>query len=215
MTAHAALRERICRFARSLYDRGLTHGSTGNISVRVETGELLVTPTGSSFGFLDPGDLALLDDTGRHLSGAAPTKELPLHEAFYRRNRRTSGAVVHLHSHHAVHLSLLPGVDPENALPPFTPYSVMQLGRVRLLPYYLPGDPALGDAIEALDARTSAVILANHGPVVAGATLDKAVYAMEELEATARLAVETRGQKVSGLSADAIRRLVATFDIDY
>lgn len=214
MSAEAALRERICLMAKSLYDRGLTHGSTGNISARLEDGRLLVTPTGSSFGFLDPGEIALLEADGTHLSGKAPTKELPLHTAFYGVRTAPTGAVVHLHSHHAVALSLLDGIDPDDALPPLTPYGIMQLGRVRLLPYFRPGDPAMGRAVAGLDRRTSAVILANHGPVVAAADLDRAVFAMEELEATARLALETRGVGARRLTRGQIAELVRAFDID-
>ncbi|MCR9121761.1 MAG: aldolase [Phyllobacteriaceae bacterium] len=214
MTEESHLRERICRFARSLYDRGLTHGSTGNISARLDDGRFLVTPTGSSFGFVDPADLSLVAAAGHHLSGDPPTKELPLHTAFYGLRGARAGAVVHLHSHHAVHLSLLSDIDPEDALPPLTPYSLMQLGRVRLLPYFRPGDPAMGRAVAELDPKTSAVILANHGPVVAGVDLDKAVFAMEELEATARLAVETRGAKTRPLGRKEIAQLVAAFDLE-
>lgn len=214
MTEQSRHREAICRFAQSLYARGLTHGSTGNISVRLSSGEVLVTPTGSSFGFLDPADIALLGPDGRHLSGAAPTKELPLHAGFYAVRGSAAGAVVHLHSHHAVRLSVQDDLDPEDVLPNLTPYATMQLGRVRLLPYFRPGDPAMGAAVRALDPATSAVILANHGPVVAGATLHKTVFAMEELEATARLAIETRGARVRALSHAQIADLVAAFDLE-
>nr|MBA3890480.1 class II aldolase/adducin family protein [Gemmatimonadaceae bacterium] len=143
-----------------------------------------------------------------------PTKEMPLHSAFYALRSAAAGAVVHLHSHHAVLLSLFDEIDPEDALPPLTPYALMQLGRVQLLPYYRPGDPALGDAIRALKSTTSAVILANHGPVVAAANLDRAVFAMEELEASARLALETRGRSVRGLTRVQIADLVRTFDLN-
>lgn len=214
MSHDARLRERICLFAHSLYARGLTHGSTGNISVRLDDKRFLVTPTGSSFGFLDPADIALIDAAGRHLAGDPPTKELPLHTAFYGLRGSRAGAVVHLHSHYAVHLSLLPHIDPDDALPPLTPYSMMQLGRVRLLPYFRPGDPAMGRAVAELDPKTSAVILANHGPVVVGADLDKAVFAMEELEATARLAIETQGAKPNRLGRKEIAQLVAAFDLE-
>jgi len=207
-------RERVCLFAKSIYDRGLTHGSTGNISMRLEDGRFLVTPTGSSMGFLDPQDLAVLDKDGRHISGLAPTKEVSLHTAFYGVRKATTGAVVHLHSHHSVALSLLDGIDAEDMLPPLTPYGVMQLGRVKLLPYIQPGDPAMGDAIRTLGPQTSAVVLANHGPVVAAATLDKAVFAMEELEATARLVLEMRDQTPNMLTTDQIAKLVAAFNID-
>ncbi|MEL6518459.1 MAG: aldolase [Pseudomonadota bacterium] len=214
MTDETKLRERICLMAKSLYDRGLTHGSTGNISARLDDGHLLVTPTGSSFGFLDPADISLLDAQGQHLSGKKPTKELPLHSAFYGVRQAPTGAVVHLHSHHTVALSLMDGLDPDNVLPPLTPYGLMQLGHVRLLPYFQPGDPAMGDAVAALDPNTSAVILSNHGPVVAGATLDKTVFAMEELEATARLALEAHRGTQRPLTKDQIARLVAAFNID-
>ncbi|MEO1153417.1 MAG: aldolase [Pseudomonadota bacterium] len=214
MTDETKLRERICLMAKSLYDRGLTHGSTGNISARLDDGHLLVTPTGSSFGFLDPADISLLDAQGQHLSGKKPTKELPLHSAFYGVRQAPTGAVVHLHSHHTVALSLLDGLDPDNVLPPLTPYGLMQLGHVRLLPYFQPGDPAMGDAVAALDPNTSAVILSNHGPVVAGATLDKTVFAMEELEATARLALQAHRGTQRLLTKDQIARLVAAFNID-
>ncbi|MEM9475614.1 MAG: aldolase [Pseudomonadota bacterium] len=214
MSTESQLRERMCLMAKSLYDRGLTHGSTGNISVRLEDGRLLVTPTGSSFGFLDPADVSLLEPDGRHISGKKPTKELPLHTAFYGVRQAPTGAVVHLHSHHAVALSLSDGLDPDNVLAPLTPYAIMQLGRVRLLPYFQPGDPAMGAAVADLDRSVSAVILANHGPVVAGATLDKAVFAMEELEATARLVLETSSQKPRLLTKAQVAQLVATFNID-
>lgn len=214
LSPETAARERICLFAKSIYDRGLTHGSTGNISMRLDDGRYLVTPTGSSMGFLDPAQLSLLDANGTHISGDKPTKEVPLHTAFYATRKAPTGAVVHLHSHHSVALSLLDGIDPDDMLPPLTPYGIMQLGRVRLLPYIAPGDPAMGDAIRTLSPQTSAVVLANHGPVVASETLDKAVFAMEELEATARLALETRGQQPKMLSPDQIANLVAAFNID-
>lgn len=191
MSSEARLRETICTLARSMFDRGLTHGSTGNISVRLEDGGFLVTPTGSSFGRLDPASLSRLDAKGKHMSGDAPTKELPLHAAFYD-TREGSGAVVHLHSTYSVAASILEDTDPEDAIPPITAYSVMQLGRVRLLPYFRPGDPQMGKAVRALAGRHAAVILANHGPVVAGTTLEKTVDAMEELEATAKLDLITR-----------------------
>jgi ribulose-5-phosphate 4-epimerase/fuculose-1-phosphate aldolase len=192
MTEEARLREAVCALAKSLFDRGLTHGSTGNISARLPDGRTLVTPTGSSFGRLDPARLSLLDAGFARLGGDAPTKELPLHRAFLE-TRRGAQAVVHLHATHSVAASMLPGADAEDLLPPLTPYAVMQVGRVKLLPFFVPGDPAMGEAIRALEGRRAAVVLANHGPVVAGASLQAAVDAVEELEATARLALLTRG----------------------
>lgn len=206
------LREHLCLLARSLYDRGLTHGSTGNISARTEDGGLLVSPTGSSFGRLDPARLARFDAAGNHVSGDKPTKEMPLHTAFY--DTRNTGAVVHLHSCHSVALSLLtePG---EEFLEPLTPYAVMQLGRVVLLPYFMPGDPAMGQAVRGLAGKRSAVMLANHGPVVAGKDLDAACNAIEELEASARLALLTRGLGPRGLTGAEISRLVTKFDVEW
>ncbi|SES37770.1 Ribulose-5-phosphate 4-epimerase/Fuculose-1-phosphate aldolase [Tranquillimonas rosea] len=214
MTELTALRERVCLFARSLYDRGLTHGSTGNISVRTPDGGLLVTPTGSSFLTLDPARLSLFDGALRHVDGDAPTKEMPLHRAFYD-TRSTAGAIVHLHAAHSVALSMMPDADTDDFLARLTPYPVMQLGKVKLLPYFMPGDPAIGDAIRGLAGRRTAVMLANHGPVVAGKDLDAAVYAMEELEAAAQLALMTRGLGPKGLTDADVTRLVRTFDVEW
>lgn len=128
MTAEAQLRETVCELARSIYDRGLTHGASGNISVRMPDGGLLVTPTGSSFGRLDPARLSRFDAAGTLVEGDKPTKEMSLHRAFYE-TRSTASAVVHLHSTHSVALSMLPGLDPDNMLPPLTAYSIMRLGK--------------------------------------------------------------------------------------
>ncbi|MEX2521073.1 MAG: 3-oxo-tetronate 4-phosphate decarboxylase [Paracoccaceae bacterium] len=214
MSADARLREAVCRFAASLYQRGLTPGASGNISARTEDGGLLVTPTGSSFGALDPARLSRLDASGALIAGDAPTKEMPLHSAFYE-TRAGAGAVVHLHSSHSVALSMLPDTDPEEVLPPLTAYSVMRVGRVKLLPYFRPGDPAMGDAVRGLGGKRSAVLLANHGPVVAGKDLESAVWAMEELEETAKLALLTRGAGPVGLTDGQIADLVKTFGAEW
>lgn len=211
MTTENGLREQICLLARSMFDRGLTAGSTGNISARTPDGGLLVTPTGTSFGRLDPAKLAKFDAGGVQTGGDKPTKEMPLHAAFY--DTRACGAVVHLHCCHAVALSLLPGQDEDDFLPPLTPYAIMQLGRVKLLPYFRPGDPAMGQAVRGLAGQRSAVMLANHGPVVAGRDIEAACNAVEELEATARLALLTRGLGPRLLTPAQISDLVATFDI--
>ena len=214
MSEEAELREAVCGLARSMFDRGLTHGSTGNISVRLSDGGLLVTPTGSSFGRLDPARLSRFDADGKLVSGDRPTKEMPLHQAFYE-TRATAGAVVHLHSTNAVAFSMLPDIDPDNMLPPLTPYAIMLLGKVRLLPFFVPGDAAIGEAIRGLAGRRSAVMLANHGPVVAGRDLIAAVNAIEELEATARLALLTRNQKLRLLSPAEVARVVTQFDVEW
>jgi len=210
----AALREQLCMLAKSLFDRGLTHGSTGNISARTEDGGLLVSPTGTSFGRLDPGRLSRFNSQGRLISGDQPTKEMPLHSAFYD-TRSNAGAVVHLHSCHSVGLSMMPDVDADDFLPPLTPYAIMKLGKVKLLPFFLPGDPAMGDAVRGLAGKRSAVMLANHGPVVAGKDVEAACNAIEELEETARLAMMLRGTGALGLSAEQVRQVVTKFDVEW
>lgn len=214
MSPENRLREEICTFAASMFARGLTCGASGNISARLPDGGLLVTPTGHSMRALDPSRIARLDAEGRLISGDPPTKEMPLHAAFYD-TRSTAGAIVHLHSTHSVALSMLPDTDPDCALPPLTAYSVMRLGKVALLPYHIPGDPALGTAIRGLAGRRSAILLANHGPVVAGRDLEGAVNAIEELEETARLALLTRGLGPRGLTPHDIQNIVQTFDVEW
>lgn len=207
------LREQICLFARSLFERGLTPGSSGNISLRLEDGGFLMTPTNASLGFLDPARLSRLDAEGRLLSGDKPTKEVPLHNALYD-TRAASGAIVHLHSTHSVALSMLPEIDPAAVLPPMTAYYVMKHGKTALIPYYRPGDDAVAGAIRGLAGRYSSVLLANHGPVVAGATLDAAVYAMEELEETARLYLMLRGLNPRMLTQPQVDDLVRHFGLE-
>ena len=206
MSEDARERKAICRFARSLYERGLTGGSSGNVSVRRADGTLLVTPTGSSFGALDPARLAHVGTDGALLSGDAPTKEYALHAAFYE-TRTAAGAVVHLHSTHSVAWSMVTDRDPDDVLPPITPYAIMQLGAVKLLPIYLPGDPAMGEAVRGLAGKHSAVLLANHGPVVSARSLEAAVYATEELEETAKLALLVEGRSPRMLSDEHVRAL--------
>lgn len=214
MTVEARLREQLCVLAASLFSRGLTPGASGNISARTEDGGLLVSPTGHSFGRLDPARLSRLDAKGRLLGGDPPTKEMPLHAAFYE-TRGQTGAVVHLHSTHAVALSMLPDTDPDNVLPPLTPYAIMRLGRVKLLPVFLPGDPAMGDAVRGLAGRHSAVLLANHGPVVAAADPEAAVNAIEELEETAKLVLLTRGLGPRLLTESQVTAVVDRFNVEW
>lgn len=208
------LRETMCVMAKSLFDRGLTHGSTGNISARLDDGGLLVSPTGTSFGRLDPAKLSRFNKRGRHIDGDKPTKEMPLHTAFYD-TRSSAGAVVHLHSCHSVALSMLPDANEDDFLPPLTPYGIMLLGKVKLLPFFLPGDPAMGDAVRALAGKRSAVMLANHGPVVSGKDVFAACSAIEELEATAKLAILTKGMKPNGLSQIDIQNLITEFNVEW
>lgn len=209
-----ALRELICTLAKSMYDRGLTGGSTGNISARTKAGGLLVSPTGSSFGRLDPARLSHFNEQGRLIDGDQPTKEMPLHAAFYD-TRSTAGAVVHLHSCHSVALSMMPEVNEDNFLPPLTPYAIMKLGKVKLLPFFRPGDPAMGAAVRSLAGKRSAVMLANHGPVVAARDVEAACYAIEELEETARLALLLNGVNARLLSTAQVTDLVNHFDVEW
>lgn len=207
--AEDRLREAMVRWGRSLFERRFTVGSSGNISVRLDDG-FLVTPTNSCLGFLEPARLTRLDSSGRPVSGDAPTKELPLHLAFYE-SRPGVEAVVHLHSTYSTALSCLADTDPEDAIPPITPYVVMRVGRVPVLPYTKPGSPDVAPLIRARAGRHAAVLLANHGPVIAGSSLESAVYAIEELEETARLAFMTRGMAVRHLDAAQIAELEASF----
>lgn len=214
MSADANLREQICLLAKSMFERGLTGGSTGNISARTSDGGLLVSPTGTSFGRLDPARLSYFDAQGTLISGDKPTKEMPLHSAFYE-TRSSAGAVVHLHSCHSVALSMMPDVNEDNFLPPLTPYAIMKLGKVKLLPFFMPGNVAMGEAVRGLAGKRSAVMLANHGPVVAGKDVEAACNAIEELEDTARLAMMTRHMNVRALNDDQVKALVTKFDVEW
>jgi len=209
------IREQLCEFGRSLYTRGLTHGSTGNLSVRLPDGNLLVTPTGSSLGRITPESLSVVTPKGKLVSGPMPTKEVPLHQALYSTRGDKAGAVVHLHSCYATALSLLPTDNERDWLPPLTPYGIMQLGQVRLLPYFLPGSPEIGSAIEGLAGKHSAIMLANHGPVVSAKTLEAAVYASEELEATSKLAYLTRALEPNALTAEQVNDLVIQYNVEW
>jgi len=213
MSAEAKLREEICLLARSMFERGLTGGASGNISARTQDGGLLVTPTGTSMGRLVPARLSRFDAQGTQIDGDKPTKEMALHTAFY--DTRKTGAIVHLHSTHSVALSVLPDTDPGNMLPALTAYGIMKLGKVKLLPYFMPGDPAMGEAISGLAGKRSAVVLAHHGPVVAGKDLESACHAMEELEETAKLALLTRGLNPTLLDAAQIGGLVRKFEVEW
>jgi ribulose-5-phosphate 4-epimerase/fuculose-1-phosphate aldolase len=179
------LRRRLVAHARSLFERGYSCGTSGNISARIEGGYVM-TPTNYSLGALSPESLSTLDHDGRHVDGPPPTKEAWLHLAMYRAGLHHQ-AVVHLHSTHAVALSCRSDRDPADVLPPLTPYVVMRVGTVALVPYARPGDSTPARQITALAASHQAVLLANHGPVVSGSSLDIAVAAAEELEETARL----------------------------
>jgi ribulose-5-phosphate 4-epimerase/fuculose-1-phosphate aldolase len=203
------LREEICWFGKSIYDRGLTAGSSGNISARVDGGWLM-TPTNSCLGRLDPATLSKVDETGAPISGDKPTKEAFLHLSMYAQ-RPGAGAIVHLHSTYSVAVSVLADLDHENPIPPLTAYYVMKIGRLALLPYYAPGDVTLANAVREVADRHHAVLLANHGPVVAGKDLEAAVYATEELEETAKLYLLLRGQQTKLLTVEQVAELHRKF----
>jgi ribulose-5-phosphate 4-epimerase/fuculose-1-phosphate aldolase len=209
MSPETQVRDDIARLAKSLFNRGYSVGSAGNISARVEDG-LLITPTNSSLGFLDPERISKLDLKGRHISGDKPSKEVFLHRAFYE-TRPQTGAVVHLHSTYATALSCLANIDPEDCIPPLTPYVVMRVGKVKLLPYVRPGHETMGEMIRDLGGSHAAVLLANHGPVVAGRDIISAVYAAEELEETAKLVLMLKGANTRMLTQDNVTELTRVF----
>lgn len=198
-------RQEIVRLSKSLFERGYSAGSSGNISVAVADG-ILITPTNSCLGFLAADRISKVDWSGKHVSGDKPSKEVFLHQAFYD-TRAGTRAVVHLHSTYATAVSCLVDVDPDDCIPPLTPYVVMRVGQVRRLPYVQPGDPAMGDLVRELDGRYGAVLLENHGPVVAAGDLSSAVYAAEELEETAKLVITLHGRNTRMLNKAQIQAL--------
>ena len=202
---NADIAEEICAYGRSLFERGLTFGSTGNISVRTADG-FLMTPTGVALDRLEPGRLARLDGNGALLAGDPPTKEAALHLAMYAERPR-AGGIVHLHATHSVAVSCLADMNPDDVLPPVTAYYVMRVGALALVPYHPPGDPELAAAVRARASRHHAVLLANHGPVVAGSSLKAAVEAIEELEETARLVLLLRGERTRLLTEAEVAEL--------
>ena len=195
VTSENRLRDEITRLGRSLFERGLTSGSTGNLSARLEDGGYLMTPTNTSLGFLDPARLSRMNAEGEWLGGDKPTKEGFLHIAMYRSNPNTR-AVSHLHSTYSVCLSCLRGLDSEDMLAPITPYVLMKVGRVARVPFFPPGDEALGPVIEKQARTHSGIIIANHGPVVAARSLRAAVFGIEEVEESAKLAFLLRNEEV-------------------
>lgn len=208
--SEAALRGQLCLLARSLFERGFSVGTAGNISARLPDGYLM-TPTNSCLGRLEPAQLSKLNLAWHHVGGDAPTKEVFLHRAFLGA-RPAAGAVVHLHSTHATAISCLAAPGDERPIPPLTPYFVMRVGRaLPVVPYHRPGDPAMEPAVAAAAQRAKAVLLANHGPVVCGATLPDAVHAAEELEEAARLALLLRGADPRVLTDAQINDLLENF----
>lgn len=203
------VRERISLHGKSLFDRGFTCGSSGNISVRLPDG-VLVTPTNSCLGRIDPDRISKLNWAGELLAGDKPSKEAFLHLSVYK-SRPKDDAIVHLHSTYSVAVSCLADVDQNDVLPPITAYYVMRVGKLPLVPYFAPGDMELAEAVERMTADSRAVLLANHGPVVAGKDLDSAVYATEDLEETAKLFLMLRGQPARFLNEEQCAQLRERF----
>lgn len=204
------LRSLLSELAASLFARGFSVGSAGNISARLDDGYLM-TPTNSCLGRLDPARISKLDLNFQHIGGDKPSKEVFMHRAFYQA-RQDAGAVVHLHSTMATAVSCLPEVNQDNPIPPLTPYFVMRVGRTMpIVPYYRPGDPAMEPAINSAAKNAHAMLLANHGPVVSGKTLTDAVYAAEELEEAAKLYLLLRGTSPRLLTGSQVDDLLNTF----
>lgn len=207
--SESAIREQMAVLGKSLFDRGLTFGSSGNFSARLDDG-YLITPTNSCLGRLDPARITKLDLHGNHVSGDKASKEAFLHLSMYG-ERPSAGAVVHLHSTHSVAVSVIEGLDERNPIPPITAYYVMKVGRLALLPYYPPGDLSLANAVREVARKHHSILLANHGPVIAGVDLENAVYATEELEETAKLFLMLRTEKIKVLDEDAVAELERRF----
>jgi len=203
------LRNQMCEYGASLFERGLTAGSSGNISVRIGN-EILITPTNSSLGRLDSGRISKVRLDGEWISGDKPSKEAFLHLAMYGA-RASDTAIVHLHSTWSVAVSCLADIDPANCLPPITAYFVMRVGRLPRVPYFPPGDRQLAKEIEHRAIESKAILLANHGPIVSGKSLDDAVNAIEELEETAKLFLILRGMPTQYLTPDQCTELGKRF----
>jgi len=197
---------------KSIFDRGLTAGSSGNLSVRLADG-WLITPANSSLGRLDPARLSRLDAQGRLIQGDPPSKEAVLHQAVYA-HRPAAQAIVHLHSTYSAAVSCMTGLDPQDCIPPLTAYFVMKIGRLPLIPYHRPGAPDLAEAVGRLARRHPAVLLANHGPVVSGASLEAALDATEELEETAKLFLMLKNVDTRPLNTQQIDELKTVFKLE-
>ncbi|MCB5174264.1 3-oxo-tetronate 4-phosphate decarboxylase [Microvirga lenta] len=210
MSDETRLREAIARYGAILYQRGLAHGTAGNISVRLDDGSILVTPTNSCLGFLDPGRISKVGNDGTVLAGDPPSKEAFFHLAVYQ-ERSAAQAIVHLHCTHSVAVSCLCHEDTGNVLPPLTAYHVMRIGKLPLVPYFRPGDRALAEAVRNAARDHAAMLLANHGPIVSARSLEEAVYNSEELEETAKLFFLIGNRPSRPLTCEAVEELNRVF----
>lgn len=180
------LREQMVALARSMFERGYATGGAGNLSLKLPDGNFLATPTGSSMGRLIASELSVVDINGQQISGQRASKEIAFHLAIYKNNPQCN-AIVHLHSTYLTALSCLDNLDMDNAIRPFTPYYVMRIGQLPVIPYLRPGEPRLAEELEMRAAQARAFLLANHGSVITGSDLEDAVDNAEELEETAKL----------------------------
>jgi 3-dehydro-4-phosphotetronate decarboxylase len=194
-------RAAMVRIGHSLFARGLAAGASGNMSLRMDNGAYLMTPTGSSLGELTEDSLSVLSAEGQHLSGPKPTKEAHMHLAGYAA-RPSAGAVIHLHSPYATAYSCLMGLNPQDAIATITPYGLMRYGRVALAPYRTPGSPLLAQDMLDLMESHQAVLLSNHGSVVTGKDIASASYNVEELEESCRLYFILAKHPINNLNAE-------------
>ncbi|WP_439294722.1 3-oxo-tetronate 4-phosphate decarboxylase [Lonepinella sp. BR2882] len=199
-------KQQLVELAKSFYQRGYSVGGAGNLSVRLDENRILVTPTGSSLGRLDAERLSVLDMQGNVLSGDKPSKEYVFHLALYQQNPKCN-AIVHLHSTYLTALSCLDGLDQDNAIKAFTPYYVMRVGKLQVIPYYRPGSPEIARELSERALTGKAFLLANHGIVVTGSDLLDAADNADELEETAKLQFILQGQNIRYLTDDEVKDL--------
>ena len=222
--AETLAREDICRVGKSLFERGYVHATAGNISVRLDDG-FLITPTDACLGFLDPTRLAKLDLSGQQVSGDKASKTIALHRSIYTAAETfelAARCIIHTHSTHCVALTLQHSYKAEaELLPPITPYFVMKVGHVPLVPYHRPGDPAVAVRVAAMLAHYAkrgiavrAVMLSKLGPNVWHDSLAQAMAVLEELEETAKL-YQMTSPKPSSLSDEDIADLRKTFNASW
>lgn len=200
------LRQQMVLLARSMFERGYATGGAGNLSLKLPNGHFLATPTGSSFGRLIADELSVIDVDGNHISGKKPSKEAAFHLAIYR-NNQDCNAIVHLHSTYLTTMSCMEGLDKDNVIRAFTPYFVMRIGELPVIPYLRPGDPKIADELAKRAGDYRAFLLANHGPVITGTSLVDAVDNAEELEETAKLAFLLKDKKIRYLTDQEVSEL--------
>lgn len=204
-----AAKEKIVKYAKSIFDRGLTAGASANMSVRIPEGWVM-TPTNTCFGFLVAEELSVVAHDGTLLKGEPPSKEFRLHKAIYDQ-RPDDTCIIHLHSTYATTLSCLPCDDINNCVPCYTPYLTMRLGPIAMVPYFAPGNDDLAEAVGKVADKHSGIIMANHGPIVSAPDVEKCLYGMEELEESCRIALLLKDQNANKLTDGQINELLSKF----